>query len=674
MDLASAAAQPYRVLARTHRPQRLSELIGQEALVRTLTNAMSSGRIAHAFLLAGIRGIGKTTTARIIAKGLNCTGIDGKGGPTPEPCGECPSCRSLIEERPMDVIEMDAATRTGIDDIREIVDAVRYAPASSRYKIYIIDEVHMLSEKAFNGLLKTLEEPPPHAKFIFATTEVRKLPVTVLSRCQRFDLKRVEAAVLEAHLARIAELETVSAESEALALMARAAEGSVRDALSLLDQAIALSDGPVTTKAVAGMLGLGDRQRLIDLFAAVMGGEAATTIDRSRELYRLGAEPTAVLQDLLEIGHWLSCLKVDRDAGSAFATTPEAVATAQALAQKLDLAVLARAWQVLLKGLDEVRSAPDAAQALEMVLLRLSAMGQLPTPGEVIKSLRRQETAAKGNGGAPGVGSRPQAPTMPPAPPPVARIAPLEPRQDASGAAARPSRSDGRGARAPSRHVPSSGPAATRAGAAPGAGKGPAPRTTEPADFADLVRLLHGHGQPLLASYLKEGAHLIGFQKDRIELRLASGLPRDISGKLSEALLELTGRRWLIALSQSGGDASLAEQEAVNRQRLIEAVAEDAAVREVLDAFPGATIVDIRDARRHDGPADAASEHDAPEHDAAETLGYIDPEDADRGGLAEDAPDDDGADDIVFTDDELDDDPTDFEIGPAAGDNSRMER
>jgi DNA polymerase III subunit gamma/tau len=381
-----------------------------------------------------------------------------------------------------------------------------------------------------------------------------------------------------------------------------------------------------------------------------------------------------VLQDLLEIGHWLSCLKVDRDAGSAFATTPEAVATAHGLAQKLDLAVLARAWQVLLKGLDEVRAAPDAAQALEMVLLRLAAMGQLPTPGEVIKSLRRQETAAIGNGGAPRAGSRPQAPTMPPAPPPVARIAPLEPRHGSSAGALQPSQSEERGARAPSRHVPGPGPVATRAGAGPGAGQRPAPRISEPADFADLVRLLHGHGQPLLASYLKEGAHLIGFQKDRIELRLAAGLPRDISGKLAEALLELTGRRWLIALSQHGGDASLAEQEAVNRRRLIEAVAEDAAVREVLEAFPGATIVDIRDARRPDSAADPALEHDAPEHDAPAGLGYSDPEDAEQDGLAEDAPDDNVSDDIVFTDDDPDDDTTDPAMSPAAGDHSRMER
>jgi DNA polymerase-3 subunit gamma/tau len=623
MDLVSAPAQPYRVLARTYRPQRLSALIGQEALVRTLTNAMSSGRIAHAFLLSGIRGIGKTTTARIIAKGLNCTGPDGTGGPTPEPCGECPSCRALVEERPMDVIEMDAATRTGIDDIREIVDAVRYAPAASRYKIYIIDEVHMLSEKAFNGLLKTLEEPPPHAKFIFATTEVRKLPVTVLSRCQRFDLKRVEAGVLETHLAQIVAKEGLTAEPEALSLIARAAEGSVRDSLSLLDQAIALSDGPVTGAAVAGMLGLGDRQRLIDLFAAVMGGEAAAALDRFRELFRLGAEPAAVLQDLLEIGHWLSCLKVDRDAASAFATTPETVAAGRSLAERLSLAVLARAWQVLLKGLDEVRAAPDAASAAEMILLRLGAMGPLPTPGEVIKELRRRGPSPAADPGAMRNGNGPQAPTTPPSPPPVARIAPLEPRH--SGAADRRGR-------------PASGADRPPAGA-PGGRPPPADGDAEPDDFADLVRLLAARGEPLLATYLREGAHLVTFQKDRIELALAPGLPRDIAGRLSEALLALTGRRWLIALSQGPGAPTLAETEAANRRRLIEAVAEESAVRAVLDAFPGATIVDIREARREATPTAAAGDGSPDLEDWPPEI-----EAAGQDGAADDIDNDDGDD------------------------------
>jgi len=622
MDLISASAQPYRVLARTYRPQRLSELIGQEALVRTLTNAMASGRIAHAFLLAGIRGIGKTTTARIIAKGLNCTGPDGKGGPTPEPCGVCPSCRALVEERPMDVIEMDAATRTGIDDIREIVDAVRYAPASSRYKIYIIDEVHMLSEKAFNGLLKTLEEPPPHAKFIFATTEVRKLPVTVLSRCQRFDLKRVEPKVLEAQLARIAEKEGVAVEAEAFALIARSAEGSVRDSLSLLDQAIALADGPVSGAMVAGMLGLGDRQRVLELFASVVGGEAGAALDGFRELFGLGAEPVAILHDLLEISHWLSCLLVDREAASAFAATPEAQARGRALAEELGLASLARAWQVLLKGLDETRTAPDAAAAAEMVLLRLAAMGSLPTPGEVIRRLERRtddETETKPGAAA----GRHQPATQPPSPPPMARVAPLEPRPAGprgSGSAASPS-ADGRRGGTMARQL--SG------------------RQREPADFAELVRLLHG-GEPLLATYLKQGAHLVSFQRDRIELRLEDGLPGNLSGKLSEALLAMTGRRWLIALSQSPGAPTLAEQETTERRRQIEEVSGQAAIRAVLDAFPGATIVDIREAR-----AAAAPAADLADRRAAAPGPHDEPADEPPDDQADDAADDPDTDSLM---------------------------
>ncbi len=310
---AAAGADGYRVLARRYRPQRLSELIGQDALVRTLTNALRTGRIAHAFLLTGIRGVGKTSTARIIARALNCIGPDGKGGPTPEPCGVCQPCIAIAESRHIDVLEMDAATRTGIDDVREIVDSVRYAPTSARFKVYIIDEVHMLSDKAFNGLLKTLEEPPPQAIFIFATTEVRKVPVTVLSRCQRFDLRRVEGERLSRHMAAIAASEQVAIEPGALALIVRAAEGSVRDGLSLLDQAISLigSDGaPITVGQVEDMLGLADRGRVLNLFEQIMQGDIKGALDLLAELYDLGTEPLTVIQELLEISHWLTRIKV----------------------------------------------------------------------------------------------------------------------------------------------------------------------------------------------------------------------------------------------------------------------------------------------------------------------------------------------------------------------------
>ena len=344
-------ARPYRVLARTYRPQRLSELIGQDALVRTLTNALHSGRVAHAFLLTGIRGVGKTTTARIIARALNCVGPDGSGQPTPEPCGQCEPCVAIAEGRHIDVLEMDAATRTGIDDIREIVDSVRYAPSSARTKVYIIDEVHMLSEKAFNGLLKTLEEPPPQTIFIFATTEVRKVPVTVLSRCQRFDLRRVEGELLQRHLGEIAAKEGVQIEPGALALIVRAAEGSVRDGLSLLDQAIALAGGEAIAAAqVQAMLGLADRSRVLDLFEHVARGAIKEALDCLAELYALGTEPEAVLQDLLEISHWLTRIKLAPQAAEGLGVAQQDVVRGRALAEALSMPELARAWQMLLKG------------------------------------------------------------------------------------------------------------------------------------------------------------------------------------------------------------------------------------------------------------------------------------------------------------------------------------
>ncbi|MGH6900865.1 MAG: DNA polymerase III subunit gamma/tau, partial [Geminicoccaceae bacterium] len=382
----------YRVLARTHRPQRLSELIGQDALVRTLGNALQSGRVAHAFLLTGIRGVGKTTTARIIARALNCIGVDGRGEPTPEPCGVCEPCVAIAEGRHIDVLEMDAATRTGIDDIREIVDSVRYAPSSARHKVYIIDEVHMLSEKAFNGLLKTLEEPPPQTIFIFATTEVRKVPVTVLSRCQRFDLRRVEGELLQRHLGEIAAKEGVPIEPGALALIVRAAEGSVRDGLSLLDQAIALAgDGAAIAAAqVQAMLGLADRSRVLDLFEHLARGRVREALDTLAELYALGTEPEAVLQDLLEISHWLTRIKVAPEAAEGFGVAQQDVARGRALAESSSMPVLARTWQMLLKGLDDVRLAPSPLLAVEMVLVRLAYVADLPPPSELASELVRR--------------------------------------------------------------------------------------------------------------------------------------------------------------------------------------------------------------------------------------------------------------------------------------------
>ena len=347
--MSDAPEKAYQVLARKYRPQTFADLIGQEAMVRTLKNAFAADRIAHAFVMTGVRGVGKTTTARIIAKGLNCVGPDGSGGPTTEPCGLCEPCRAIAEGRHVDVMEMDAASRTGVGDIREIIDSVHYRAASARYKIYIIDEVHMLSTSAFNALLKTLEEPPAHVKFIFATTEIRKVPVTVLSRCQRFDLKRIEPEVMMAHLTRVATAEGASLAPDALALITRAAEGSVRDAMSLMDQAIAHGAGETSAAQVRAMLGLADRGRVLDLFDMILTGDAAGALSELAAQYADGADPMAVLRDLAEITHWVSVIKITPSAADDPTTPPDERSRGLEMAEKLPMRVLSRMWQMLLK-------------------------------------------------------------------------------------------------------------------------------------------------------------------------------------------------------------------------------------------------------------------------------------------------------------------------------------
>ena len=387
----------YRVLARKYRPADFSTLIGQQALVRTLSNAIASGRLAQAYVLTGVRGVGKTTTARIIARALNCIGPDGTGGPTVDPCGVCEHCRAIAEDRHVDVMEMDAASRTGVGDIRELLESVRYRPTSARYKIYIVDEVHMLSTAAFNALLKTLEEPPEHVKFIFATTEIRKVPVTVLSRCQRFDLRRVDAETLSDHFRRIAETERVVVEDGALTLLARAADGSVRDGLSLLDQAIAHSGGPggstVTEIQVRDMLGLADRALVFDLFDAVMKGDVATALTILGEQYTAGADPVVVLNDMLELTHWLTRLKVTPES----VTDPMAAETERVrgrdMANRLSVAVLTRTWQMLLKAVGEARAATSPLQAVEMALIRLTYAADLPSPPRIASDSDRASPA-----------------------------------------------------------------------------------------------------------------------------------------------------------------------------------------------------------------------------------------------------------------------------------------
>ncbi|WP_284283259.1 DNA polymerase III subunit gamma/tau, partial [Roseicyclus marinus] len=391
----------YQVLARKYRPATFADLIGQEAMVRTLKNAFEADRIAQAFMLTGIRGTGKTTTARIIAKGLNCIGPDGQGGPTTDPCGVCENCRAIAEGRHVDVMEMDAASNTGVQNIRDaIIETVSYRAAQARYKIFIIDEVHMLSTSAFNALLKTLEEPPPHVKFLFATTEIRKVPVTVLSRCQRFDLRRIEPEVMIAHLQKVAGLEGAQISDDALALITRAAEGSVRDAMSLLDQAIAHGAGETTADQVRAMLGLADRGRVLDLFEAIMRGDAAGALDELGAQYADGADPVAVLRDLAEITHWLSVIKISPDAAEDPTISPEERMRGRSLAERLPMRVLTRMWQMLLKALEEVSLSPNAMMAAEMAVIRMTHVADLPTPGDLVKKLQSTPGPAGGAGTA----------------------------------------------------------------------------------------------------------------------------------------------------------------------------------------------------------------------------------------------------------------------------------
>ena len=381
----------YQVLARKYRPETFSDLIGQEAMVRTLKNAFDADRIAQAFMMTGIRGVGKTTTARIIAKGMNCIGLEGKTGPTTSPCGQCEHCVAISEGRHVDVLEMDAASRTGVDDIREIIDSVHYRAASARFKIYIIDEVHMLSNNAFNALLKTLEEPPAHVKFIFATTEIRKVPVTVLSRCQRFDLRRIEPEEMIKMLQNLAKLENANISNEALALITRASEGSARDAQSLLDQAISHGAGETNVDQVRSMLGLADRGRVMDLFEFIMRGQAEEALNELGSQYSDGADPIEIIRDLAEITHWVSVIKITPDAADDPTVSPDEKARGQSFSQSLSMRVLTRTWQLLLKALDEISSAPNSMMAAEMAIIRITHVSDLPSPGELVKKLTNSQ-------------------------------------------------------------------------------------------------------------------------------------------------------------------------------------------------------------------------------------------------------------------------------------------
>ena len=571
----SRTSGAYQVLARKYRPQSFDDLIGHQAMVKTLKNAFASGRIAHAYILTGVRGVGKTTTARILARALNYVGPseDDGGGADNGPQMELPQeglhCRAIAESRHPDVMEMDAASRTGVGDIRELIEGVRYAPVEARYKVYIIDEVHMLSTAAFNALLKTLEEPPPHVKFIFATTEIRKLPVTVLSRCQRFDLRRIDAEMLTAHLAGIAEKEGVAIDREALWMIARAAEGSVRDALSILDQAIVQhaagggpDEGAVNPEEIRAMLGLADRTGVWDLLDAAMKGDAGQALDRFRDQYDSGAEPAAILRDLLDLVHLLTRVKAAGPAAAAHGPAGEADATrAKTMADALAMNALTRSWSLLMKGLSETQIAPDPAAAGEMALIRLCFAADLPTPDEALRALKK-------NSGSPAGG-----PTS----------SPVRPHDAPGNAAASPAPSPASGLVAmmerPSPPLPSEPP------------RPPAAQAGPPVldSFQDVVRLAGRMRDAKLRTELESYVHLVSFADGNIELRLADAAPDDLVNRLTLRLKEWTGRQWFVTLS--GEDAGAATLRDAREQE----VRGHPMVEKAMTLFPGAEITAIRE-------------------------------------------------------------------------------
>ena len=562
----SDAAKPYRVLARKYRPSSFEDLIGQEAVVRTVSNAFETGRIPQAWILTGVRGVGKTTTARILARALNYELPDGSvKAPTIHMPVLGVHCRAIMESRHMDVLEMDAASHTGVDDVRQINDSVRYAPASARYKVYIIDEVHMLSTAAFNAFLKTLEEPPEHAKFVFATTEIRKVPVTVLSRCQRFDLRRVEADVLMAHLSNIAKKEGVEIEPEALGIIARAAEGSVRDSLSLLDQAIAHAAGAVRADDVRQMLGLADRARVIDLFESLVRGDIAGAFREFREQYDTGADPIVVLSDLAEFVNFVTRVKIVPATADNVAFSETERVRARDFAAKLSMRVLSRMWQMLLKGISEAQGATRPAAAAEMVLVRIAYVADMPTPDEAIRMIEQ-------NGGSAPV------------------VAVTSPSRSVPAPTASASVS-------PQLRVPPAPRGSIEANARP---QMAAPVTDAQAaarrisSFPEIVALAAEKRDLLIKSALEAEVRLVRIEDGRLEVALERNASRTLVNDLSRKLEQWTGKRWTVIVSNEAGQPTLREQNLVEKNQRERAAESDPRVKEVLARFPGTKVIEVR--------------------------------------------------------------------------------
>ena len=551
----------YQVLARKYRPETFVDLVGQEEMVRTLKNAFEADRIAQAFMMTGIRGTGKTTTARIIAKGMNCIGPDGTGKPTTEPCGQCEHCTAIMQGRHVDVMEMDAASNTGVANIREIIDSVHYRAASARYKVYIIDEVHMLSTGAFNALLKTLEEPPTHVKFIFATTEIRKVPVTVLSRCQRFDLRRIEPEVMIALMQKIAGAENTQIADDALALIARAAEGSARDATSLLDQAISHGAGETSADQVRAMLGLADRGRVLDLIDMVLHGDAAGALKELSSQYADGADPMAVIRDLAEITHWVSVVKITPEAAEDPTVSPDERARGVAMAENLPMRVLTRLWQMLLKSLDEVAAAPNAMMAAEMAIIRLTHVADLPSPEELVRKLNNATPPPPpSNGGGNGGG--------------------MAPAQSGGGTTAYTSK------------------AAMSGGSSGGATMALAVNADHSLarypTFEHVIELIRSSRDVKLLVDLETTLQLAAYQPGRIEFVPTDRAPHDMAQRLGAKLQQLTGNRWAVIVVNEGGAETIAEMRDAADNALQAKAANHPLVQAVLARFPKAKIKSIR--------------------------------------------------------------------------------
>jgi DNA polymerase III subunit gamma/tau len=562
------AGKHYRVLARKYRPSSFDDLIGQDAMVRTVSNAFETGRIPQAWILTGVRGVGKTTTARILARALNYELPDGSvKGPTIHMPVPGVHCQAIMESRHIDVLEMDAASHTGVDDVRQISDSVRYAPASARYKVYIIDEVHMLSTAAFNAFLKTLEEPPEHAKFVFATTEIRKVPVTVLSRCQRFDLRRVDADVLMSHLAGIAAKENVEIEPEALGIIARAAEGSVRDSLSLLDQAIAHAAGPVGADSVRQMLGLADRARVIDLFDSLVRGDIASAFAEFRDQYDTGADPIVVLSDLAEFTNFVTRVKIVPATADNVAFSETERLRARDFAAALSMRVLSRMWQMLLKGIAEVQAATRPAAAAEMVLVRIAYVADMPTPDEAIRMIEQ-------NGAPSAVPAAATASRSPPA----ASVSSAPPSMPRANTAVR-----GNAEPSPRAQMPAASQAPQ-----------PMPTALRIASFPELVALATEKRDLLTKAALEADVRLVRIEDGRLEVALERSAARSLVSDLSRKLEQWTGRRWTVIVSNEPGQPTLRSQNQAARDQRERAAEADPRVQEVLARFPGAKVMEVR--------------------------------------------------------------------------------